>query len=134
MKAVSRVADVTIPDNVYTAAELAANAEVFSGTEWHAPIYAAARAAVATFVGDRAVTALPKATDTDNEGDPLWDLGGNDVVIGYCDADGHPIIRLPDGDDAAPEWVELYAATLLAAARESRRLAAEFAENGSVHA
>lgn len=76
----------------------------------------------------RQVVEPPAPDDTDNEGDPLWDLGGNMAVIAYCDADGHPMVRMPDGEDEDPEWVELYATVLLAATRESRRLAAEFAD------
>lgn len=79
----------------------------------------------------RQVITPPEPDDTDNEGDPLWDLGGNMAVIAYCDTDGHPMVRMPDGDDEDPEWVELYATVLLAAARESRRMAAEFAEVAS---
>lgn len=73
----------------------------------------------------RQVVELPSPDATDNEGDPLWDLGGNEVVIAYVDTSGHPILRLPDGDDVAPEWAEMYAAVLLAAVRDSRQLAAE---------
>lgn len=117
----------TIPDDVYAAAELAANAEVWTGTEWHAPIYAAVRAAITTFIDGRAVVALPEPDGVDNIGDPLWTVDRDEAVIGYCDADGSPFVRLPDGEDATPEWVELHAAQLLAAARESRRLADELA-------
>lgn len=117
----------TIPDDVYAAAELAANAEVQTGSEWHAPIYAAVRAAITTFLNGRTVVTLPESDGVDNIGDPLWVVDRDEVVIGYCDADGSPFVRLPDGEDATPEWVELHAARLLAAARESRRLAAELA-------
>lgn len=91
-------------------------------------IQAAVNAGVKIVPPGCAVVELPEPDDTDNEGDPLWDLGGNQVVIAYCDADGHPMIRLPDGEDAAPEWVELYAAVLAAGVRTSRELADAFAE------
>lgn len=120
--------ELTIPDEVYAAGELAAKTQLDSETGWHAAIYAAVRAAITTFVADRAVIALPKPDDTDNEGDPLWDLGSGQVVIAYCDTDGHPMIRLPDGEDVDPEWASLYATVLAAGVRASHVLAAAFAE------
>lgn len=78
---------------------------------------------------DYAVLKLPKPNGTDNEGDPLWRVGPfSEVVIAYCDTDGDPMLRLPNGEDEPARWVERYAAVLAAGVRASRQLAAAFAE------
>ena len=94
--------------------------------------------AAAALAGDavldgHAVVKLPRPDAVDTEGDPLWWVGDvkyGAAVIAYCDANGDPCLRVADGEDESADEVESYAAVLLSGVRESRRLAAEFAEGG----
>jgi hypothetical protein len=121
------------PDMIERAAAALKTGNIFGHAGPKGYWAAQAEVALTAALAGRTVVDLPEPDTTDSEGDPAWTVPGviadeQDHVVAYVHH-GKPLISAITSPDD-PFAVEAYALALMAAARTSRRLAAESSGDG----